>query len=88
MNEEAMRARMQRLDKLVAGLGQEESLWRKCDAPVLFVERQEYRDAIYGALRSLETARIALVKITQRLENEDRAKTAGAGEEDGLRRRI
>ena len=31
MNKEAMRARMQRLAELVAGLGQEESLWRKCN---------------------------------------------------------
>jgi hypothetical protein len=79
MNEEAMRARMQRLDKLVSGLSQEESLWRKCSAPVLAVERQEYMDAIYGALRSLETARMVLVKITQRLEKEASENTAGTG---------
>jgi hypothetical protein len=72
MNPEDLRARVNRLAKLVAGLGQEESLWRKCSVPALAVERQEYMDAIYGALRSLETARMVLVKITQRLENEAR----------------
>jgi hypothetical protein len=79
MNPEDLHARMHRLAKLVAGLGQEEALWRKCSAPVLAVERQEYMDAIYGALRSLETARIVLVKITQRLEKEASEKTAGTG---------
>jgi hypothetical protein len=67
---------MNRLAKLVAGLAQEESLWRKCSAPVLAVERQEYMDAIYGALHSLETARIALVKISLRLEKEAAGRTA------------
>jgi len=76
MNLEDLRARMRRLEKLVAGLGQEESLWRKCNAPVLAVERQEYMDAIYGALRSLETARMALVKITHRWEKEAGGRTA------------
>jgi hypothetical protein len=70
MNLQDLRARMRRLEKLVAGLGQEESLWRKCSAPVLAVERQEYMDAIFGALRSLEMARITLAKITHRLEKE------------------
>jgi hypothetical protein len=76
MNPEDLRARQRRLEKLVAGLGQEESLWRKCNAPVLAVERQEYMDAIHEALRSLETARMALVKITHRLKNEAGGGTA------------
>ena len=79
MNPEDLRARARRLAELVAGLGQEESLWRKCSAPVLAVERREYMDAIYQALRSLETARIALVKISHRLEKEAGEKASGAG---------
>jgi hypothetical protein len=79
MNEEALRARQRRLEKLVAGLGQVESLWRKCSAPVLAVERQGYMDAIHEALRNLETARMALVRISHRLEKEAGEKTSGAG---------
>jgi hypothetical protein len=63
MNEEDMRARMRRLDKLVAGLVQEESLWRKCSAPVLTVDRQEYMDAINLAIKGLETARVVLARM-------------------------
>jgi hypothetical protein len=76
MNSEDLRARIRRLERLVAGLGQEESLWRTCSAPALALERQEYMDAIYGALRSLETARLALVKITHRLDQEAAGRTA------------
>jgi len=76
MNPEDIRARERRLEKLVAGLSQEESLWRKCSAPVLAVERQEYMDAIYGAIRNLESARMALMKITHRLEKEAAGRTA------------
>jgi hypothetical protein len=79
MNREDLRARQRRLEKLVAGAGKEESIWRKCSAPVLAVERQEYMDAIYEALRSLETARMALVRISHRLEKEAGEKTSGAG---------
>jgi hypothetical protein len=63
MNAEDLRARQRRLVELVAGLSQEESLWQKCSAPVLAVERQEYMDAIHNAIHSLESARIALVKL-------------------------
>ena len=73
MNPEDIRARHR------AGLGQEESLWRKCNVPALALERKEYMDAIYGALRSLENARMALVKISQRLTKEAAGKTAALG---------
>jgi len=79
MNEADIRARQDRLSTLVAGLSREESLWRKCNAPVLAVERQEYMDAIHEALRSLESARMALVKITHRLAKEAEGKASGAG---------
>jgi hypothetical protein len=66
MNAEDLRARRRRLEILVAGLSQEESLWQKCSAPVLAVERLEYMDAIHHAIQALESARIVLVKIAQR----------------------
>jgi hypothetical protein len=76
MNLEDIRARIHRLEKLIMGLGQEESHWRTCSAPVLADERDEYRDAIHGALRSLELARMALVRITHRLEKEAAGRVA------------
>jgi hypothetical protein len=68
MNSADLRARIRRLEKLIAGLGQEEALWTNCSAPVLAVERQEHMDANYFALRSLESAGMALVKISHRLK--------------------
>jgi hypothetical protein len=79
MNSEDLRARRRRLEILVAGLGQEESLWSKCSAPVLAVERQQYMDAIHQALQALESARIALVKIAQRWDKEAAGKTSALG---------
>jgi hypothetical protein len=76
MNLEDIRARIHRLEKLIMGLGQKESHWRTYSAPVLADERDEYRDAIYGALRSLELARMALVKLTYRLEKEAAGRVA------------
>ena len=46
MNLKDLRARKRRLADLSAGLAKEASLWRKCDAPILFVDRQEYLGAI------------------------------------------
>jgi hypothetical protein len=79
MNPQDIRARIHRLDKLIAGLGQEESLWRTRSVPALALERQEYMDAIYSALQSLENARMALVKISQRLTKEAAGKTTALG---------
>ena len=54
MIEEDMRARMRRLAKLAQGLGIEASLWKKCDAPVLYVHRLEYIEGIQDAVSGLE----------------------------------
>jgi hypothetical protein len=79
MNRDGLRARIRRLEKLIAGLGMEETLWRTCSLPALALERQEYMDAIYGAIQSLETARMALVKITHWLEKEGAGRIASLG---------
>jgi hypothetical protein len=63
MNREDLRARMRRIEKLVAGLGFEASLWGKCSAPVLAVDRLEYIAAIHRAITALEDARIMLVQM-------------------------
>jgi hypothetical protein len=54
MNREDLRARMRRIEKLVAGLGCEASLWGKCSAPVLAVDRLAYIEAIHNAITSLK----------------------------------
>jgi hypothetical protein len=63
MNREDLHARMRRIEKLVAGLGCEASLWGKCSAPVLAVDRLEYIAAIHRAITALEDARIMLVRM-------------------------
>ncbi len=40
MNLEDPGTRTRRLEDLSAGLAKEESLWKKCDAPVLHVDRR------------------------------------------------
>src|SRR6266480_1628808 len=68
MNLTDMRARMQRLAKLAQGLAQEASLWKKCNAPVLYVHRLEYMEGIQDAVSGLEKARVALAKMIQEEE--------------------
>jgi hypothetical protein len=76
MNLTDMRARMGRLDKLAQGLAKEASLWKKCDAPVLFVDRQEYIEAIQDAVSGLEKARVALAKTVQNEETKPRHRSS------------
>jgi hypothetical protein len=68
MNRHDLETRIRRLEKLVNGLGLEESLWRKCSAPVLAVDRLEYMAAIGDAIHALETARVILAKMVHGME--------------------
>jgi hypothetical protein len=68
MNLEDLRARMRRLEDLSAGLAKEASLWQKCDAPVLYVDRLEYVEGIHEAIQGLEKARVALAKACRKIE--------------------
>jgi len=72
MNVTDMRARIRRLEKLALGLATEASLWKKCDAPVLFADRQEYIEGILDAVSGLERARIALAKMIRQGERNPR----------------
>jgi hypothetical protein len=65
MNREDMRARIRRIEILVAGLGCEASVWGKCSAPVLALDRLEYIAAIHRAITALEDARITLERMLQ-----------------------
>jgi hypothetical protein len=72
MNLTDMNARFRRLEKLAAGLAKEASLWKKCDAPVIFGDRQAYIDGILDAVSGLEGARVALAKMIR--DAEERSK--------------
>jgi len=48
------------------------SLWKKCNAPVLFVDRQEYIEGILDSVSGRERARIALAKMIRRGEENPR----------------
>jgi hypothetical protein len=76
MNLVDMRARMQRLAKLAQGLAQEASLWKKCNAPVLYVHRLEYMEGIQDAVSGLEKARVALAKMVQDEETKPRHRSS------------
>jgi hypothetical protein len=68
MNLADLKTRIRRLDQLSRGLAKEVVLWRPCNDPLLFVEREAYLKGIQNALTGVEAARVALVKVRQRLE--------------------
>jgi hypothetical protein len=68
MNLADLKTRIQRLDQLSRGLAREIVLWRPCNDPLLFLKRKAYLKGIQDALAGVETARVALVKVRQRLE--------------------
>ncbi len=68
MNLTDLRSRIRRLEVLVAGLSKELSLWKDCNASVLYVDRLEYLKGIDQAIHDLETARLAMVKVCRRIE--------------------
>jgi hypothetical protein len=72
MNKIDMRARMERLAKLAQGLAEEASIWKKCDAPVLYVHRLEYVEGIQEAVSGLEKARVVLARMIQQEEEESK----------------
>jgi hypothetical protein len=63
-----LQARVDRLDQLGRGLSKEVTIWRKGDDPLLYLERKAYLGAIQDALAGVETARVLLAKVCQRLE--------------------
>ena len=63
-----LRARIERLNQLLMGLGREHSHWLKCDAPVYLWEREQYRKALTEAIRAVDAVRRVLVKVCSRIE--------------------
>jgi hypothetical protein len=70
MNLTDLQARVRRLEHLSRGLAREVALWKACSAPLLFLERKTYLEAIQDALAGLEEARVTLARARQRLERE------------------
>jgi hypothetical protein len=67
-----LRKRVQRLEELSRGLAREILLWRECNDPLLYRERQDYLKAIREAWAGVEGARVLLAKARQRLEKQAR----------------
>ncbi len=70
MNLTDLTARVRRLDELARGLAREVALWKDGSDPLLFLERKAYVGAIQDALAAVETGRVVLSKVCQRLEKE------------------
>lgn len=68
MNSTDLRARLKRLEKLTEGLEKEATLWKNCNAPVLYVHRLEYIESIQEAVSRLDKARVALAKMIREEE--------------------
>jgi hypothetical protein len=56
-------ARVRRLEQLARGLAREQTIIRKADNPMLYLERKAYRTALYAALSGVASARITLAKV-------------------------
>jgi hypothetical protein len=67
MNLDDLRVRVKRLDRLSRGLAKELVLWKPCNDPLLYRERQDYLKAIREAWAGVEAARVILAKARQRL---------------------
>ncbi len=70
MNLNDLETRVRRLDQLSRGLAKEVLLWKECNDPLLYRERQDYLAAIRAALSGVEGARVTLAKARQRLQGE------------------
>jgi hypothetical protein len=67
---EAFGRRIERLEKLFLGLSCEILTIRKGADPLLYGERIGYIEALQAAIEGLETARVVLARVRQRLEGE------------------
>jgi hypothetical protein len=68
MTVEHIAARIRRLEVLLLGLSKEQLLFRQGDDPLLYLERQDYLQALQGAIAGLESAHVVLATARQRLE--------------------
>ena len=71
-------ARMRRLEELARGFAREVTLWKDGNDPLLYLERRSYLNAVQDALAGVETARVVLARVVQRIQ----ASTKRAATED------
>jgi hypothetical protein len=67
MTVQHLAARIKRLEKLGLAFAREQLIMRRRDDPLLYLERQDYLQALQGAIAGLENARVVLAKARQRL---------------------
>ena len=60
-------ARIRRLEQLARGFAKEVTLWKEANDPLLYLERKAYLSAIQDALSGVESARVVLAKVRQRI---------------------
>ena len=68
MTVQHLAARIRRLERLFIGLSKEQALIRQGDDPLLYLERQDYLQALQGAIAGLESARVVPARARQRLQ--------------------
>ena len=74
IDETAIQARLERLERLSRGLAKEVVVVRQGNDPLLYLERKAYLNAIQDALAGVETARVVLARALQRIgENQHKA---------------
>jgi hypothetical protein len=67
-----VRKRVDRLTALSLGLARERVRWEEANDPLLYLERRAYLDAVCKAIGGVESARVVLVKVCQRIGREGR----------------
>jgi hypothetical protein len=65
---DAIKARVERLDKLARGLAREVGLWKGAADPLLYRERKAYLAGVQDALAGVEAARVVLSGVVRRIE--------------------
>ena len=70
MTLEDFKARMRRLDALSRGLAKELRQCAQGNDPLLYVERKADLKAVRDALAGVESARVVLAKVVQRIEGD------------------
>jgi hypothetical protein len=71
--------RVRRLEELTRGLPKELAAWKKGDDPLLYLERKAYLNGIQDALDGIETARVTLASVCQRLDVDDNGAEGNGG---------
>jgi hypothetical protein len=63
-----IKARIARLEKLARGFSLEVQRWKAASDPLLYRERKAYLAGVQDTLAGVETARVVLAKVVQRME--------------------